>query len=92
MINVTFPGVWSTSDDTSIHIRSRAPSYTFTISASPQLSVSQGAPALDQPGAEGDWEMIDTISPVMTHGARNWIRDLAREVKRSGINASDVDT
>ncbi|HEU0139701.1 MAG TPA: hypothetical protein VFQ79_08325 [Bryobacteraceae bacterium] len=42
MINVTFPGVWCTSDGGSIHIRSRAPSYTFTISASPQLSVSQG--------------------------------------------------
>jgi hypothetical protein len=88
MINVTFPGVWSTSDGGEIHIRSRAPSYTFTISASPQLSVSQGTPALDQPGAEGDWEMIDTISPVMTHGARNWIRDLAREFKQSGIDAS----
>jgi hypothetical protein len=88
MINVTFPGVWSTSDGGSIHIRSRAPSYTFTIAASPQLSISQGAPPLDQPGAEGDWEMIDTISPVMTHGARNWIRDLAREFKQAGIDAS----
>jgi hypothetical protein len=73
MINVTFPGVWCTSEGYSIHIRSRPPSYTFTISASPQLRISQGAPPLDQPGAEGDWEMIDTISPVMTHGARNWI-------------------
>ncbi len=71
MISVTFPGVWCTSDGGSIHIRSRAPSYTFSISASPQLSVFQGTPALDQPGAEGDWEMIDSISPVMTHGARN---------------------
>ncbi|MCZ2076039.1 MAG: hypothetical protein LC130_13700 [Bryobacterales bacterium] len=88
MINVTFPGVWCTSDGGSIHIRSRAPSYTFTISASPQLSISQGTPPLDQPGAEGDWEMIDTISPVMSHGARNWIRDLAREFKQAGIDAS----
>jgi hypothetical protein len=88
MINITFPGVWCTSDGNSIHIRSRAPSYTFTISASPQFSISQGTPALDQPGAEGDWEMIDTISPVMTHGARNWIRDLAREFKQAGIGAS----
>jgi hypothetical protein len=88
MINVTFPGVWCTSDGSSIHIRSRAPSYTFTISASPQLSISQGTPPLDQPGAEGDWEMIDTISPVMTHGARNWIRDLACELKQAGIGAS----
>ncbi|MEB2364246.1 MAG: hypothetical protein OZ929_23160 [Bryobacterales bacterium] len=88
MINVTFPGVWCTSDGGSIHIRSRAPSYTFTISTSPQLSISQGTPPLDQPGAEGDWEMIDTISPVMSHGARNWIRDLAREFKQAGIDAS----
>jgi hypothetical protein len=88
MINVTFPGVWCTSDGGSIHIRSRAPSYTFTISASAQLSISQGTPPLDQPGAEGDWEMIDSISPVMTHGARNWIRDLAREFKQAGIEAS----
>jgi hypothetical protein len=88
MINVTFPGVWSTSDGSSIHIRSRAPSYTFTISASPQLGISHGTPALDERGAEGDWEMIDSISPVMTHGARNWIRDLAREFKQAGIAAS----
>ena len=88
MINVTFPGVWCTSDGGSIHIRSRAPSYTFSISASPQVSISQGTPPLDQPGEEGDWEMIDTISPVMTHGARNWIRDLAREFKQADIDSS----
>jgi|GEM_PF-532213 len=88
MINVTFPGVWCTSDGNSIHIRSRAPSYRFSISASPQWSISQGTPALHQAGAEGDWEMIDSISPVLTHGARNWIRDLAREFKQAGILAS----
>ncbi len=88
MINVTFPGVWCTSDGNSILIRSRAPSYVFTIVASPQLSVSQGSPPLHEPGAEGDWEMIDTISPVMTEGARNWIRDLARQFKLAGIDAS----
>ncbi len=87
-LNVTFPGVWCTSDGGSIHIRSRAPSYAFSISASPQFSISQGTPALNQTGAEGDWEMIDSISPVMTHGARNWIRDLAREFKQAGIEAS----
>ena len=88
MINVTFPGVWCTSEGNTIHIRARAPSYTFTISASPHWSISQGTPPLDQPGAEGDWEMIDSISPVMTHGARNWIRDLAREFTQAGIGAS----
>jgi hypothetical protein len=88
VINVTFPGVWCTSGGGSIHIRSRAPGYTFTISASPQLSILQGTPALHQPGAEGDWEVIDTIAPVMTHGVRNWIRNLAREFKQAGIGAS----
>jgi hypothetical protein len=88
MINVTFPGVWCTSDGNSIRIRSRAPNYTFTISTSAQLSVMQGTPPLYQAGAEGDWEMIDSISPVMTHGARNWLRDLASEFQRAGITAS----
>jgi hypothetical protein len=88
MINVTFPGVWCTSDASSINIRSRAPSYTFSISASSQMSITQGTPPLDQLGTEGDWEMIDTISPVMTHGARNWLRDLAREFRLAGIDAS----
>ena len=88
MINVTFPGVWCTSEGNAIHVRSRAPSYTFTISSSSHWSISQGTPPLDQPGAEGDWEMIDTIAPVMTQGARNWIRDLAREFKQAGIGTS----
>ncbi|MEB2363790.1 MAG: hypothetical protein OZ929_20815 [Bryobacterales bacterium] len=88
MINVTFPGVWCTSDGNSIHIRSRAPGFRFSIQTSPQFSVYQGTPALHEAGAEGDWEMIDTIAPVMTHGARNWIRDLAREFKEAGIDAS----
>jgi hypothetical protein len=88
MINVTFPGVWCTSDGNTLHLRSRAPSYAFSISTSAQFSVFHGTPPLNQPGAEGDWEMIDSISPVMTHGARNWIRDLAREFKQAGIEAS----
>jgi hypothetical protein len=88
MINVTFPGVWCTSDGGSIHIRSRAPSFRFSIQTSAQFSVYQGTPALYQAGSEGDWEMIDSISPVMTHGARNWIRDLASECKEAGIQAS----
>jgi hypothetical protein len=88
MINVTFPGVWCTSDGNTIHLRSRAPSYAFAISTSAQFSVFHGSPPLGQPGAEGDWEMIDSISPVMTRGVRNWIRDLAREFKQAGISAT----
>jgi hypothetical protein len=32
--------------------------------------------------------MIDTISPVMTQGARNWIRDQASQLHQAGILAS----
>ena len=43
---------------------------------------------LGTPGNEGDWEMIDSVSPVMTEGARMWIRDLAREFQQADVNAS----
>ena len=39
-------------------------------------------------GADGDWEMIDAVSPVMTEGARKWIRDLAGQFHSAGIKAS----
>lgn len=39
-------------------------------------------------GAEGDWELIDAVSPVMTEGARRWIRDLAGQFQLAGIVAS----
>jgi hypothetical protein len=39
-------------------------------------------------GADGDWEMIDAVSPVMTEGARKWIRDIAGQFQAAGINAS----
>ena len=32
--------------------------------------------------------MIDAISPVMTEGARRWIRDLAGQFQAAGIKAS----
>ena len=35
-------------------------------------------------GTEGDWELLDSVSPVMTEGARKWIRDLARPVRGGG--------
>jgi hypothetical protein len=88
MLNVTFPGVWCTSSAGGINIRSRAPGYTFSITTSTNLSVVQGTPSLSTPGTEGDWEMIDTISPVMTQGARNWIRNLSSQLHQAGIPAS----
>jgi hypothetical protein len=39
-------------------------------------------------GADGDWEMIDAVSPVMTEGARKWIRDLAGQFQAAGVKAS----
>ena len=39
-------------------------------------------------GAEGSWEMIDGISPVMTEGARRWIKDLAGRFQAAGIKVS----
>ena len=39
-------------------------------------------------GDEGDWELIDSVSPVMTEGARRWIKDLAAEFHTAGILAS----
>ena len=88
MHNVTFPGVWCTSSGGTISIRSRAPSYFFTISTSANLTATQGSPSHSTPGLEGDWEMIDAISPVMTQGTRNWIRDLATRFRQAGIQAS----
>ncbi|HZT29401.1 MAG TPA: hypothetical protein VFA33_05935 [Bryobacteraceae bacterium] len=43
---------------------------------------------LGTPGDEGDWELIDSVSPVMTEGARKWIKDLATEFAAAGILAS----
>ena len=88
ILNVTFPGVWCTSNGGTISIRSRAPGHVFTISTSTNLVVTKGSPSLSTQGAEGDWEMIDTIAPVMTRGVRNWIRDLATEFRQAGIQAS----
>jgi len=43
---------------------------------------------LGEVGTEGDWELIDSVSPVMTEGARKWIRNLAAEFAAAGILAS----
>ncbi|MCL4486934.1 MAG: hypothetical protein M1570_02230, partial [Chloroflexi bacterium] len=43
---------------------------------------------LHDAGTEGDWELIDSVSPVMTEGARKWIKDLAAEFAAASIPAS----
>ncbi|MBS1853882.1 MAG: hypothetical protein JST11_00840 [Acidobacteria bacterium] len=43
---------------------------------------------LGEAGTEGDWELIDSVSPVMTEGARKWIKDLASQFAAAGILAS----
>ena len=43
---------------------------------------------LEDAGTEGDWELIDSVSPVMTEGARKWIRDLASQFAAAGMLAS----
>ena len=92
-VNGMFAGVWS--DDgfgtsTTLRVQSKAPSYTFTglaVSApnSVTLTLSDHMAAV---GAEGDWEILDSASPVMTEGARRWVRDLASQFVAAGITAS----
>ena len=92
-VNGMFSGVWADDNfgsSTTLRIQSKAPSDTFT-------GVSVGAPNsvtltladhLGVAGTEGDWELLDTVSPVMTEGARRWIRDLASQFAAAGILAS----
>ena len=92
-INGMFAGVWADDNfgtSTTLRIQSKAPSWTFPeISVGPSNSVTMMLTNnLGTSGNEGDWEMVDSVSPVMTEGARMWIRDLAREFQQAGINAS----
>ena len=92
-VNGMFSGVWADDNygsSATLRIQSKAPSWTYpAISVSAPNSVTMTLTThLDQPGTEGDWEMIDSVSPVMTEGARMWIRDLASEFRRAGIKAS----
>jgi hypothetical protein len=92
-LNGTFAGVWADDNfgtSSTLRIQSKAPSWTFP-------SISVGAPNsvtltltsnLGTAGDEGDWELIDSVSPVMTEGARKWIRDLAGQFQSAGIKAS----
>ena len=92
-INGMFSGVWADDNyesSTTLRIQSKAPSWIFTgLAVSDPNSVTL---TLDDhmgtAGTEGEWEMIDGISPVMTEGARRWIKDLAGQFQSAGIKAS----
>jgi len=92
-INGMFAGVWADDNygtSTTLCIQSKAPSWTF-IGATAAGSTSVILTLFDHladAGAEGDWELIDAVSPVMTEGVRRWIRDLAGEFAAAGIKAS----
>jgi hypothetical protein len=92
-INGMFAGVWADDNfgsSTTLRIQSKAPGYTFTgVAVSAPNSVTLTLDDhLGTPGAEGDWELVDSVSPVMTEGARRWIRDLAGQFAAAGIKAS----
>ncbi|MCC6362146.1 MAG: hypothetical protein IT165_01400 [Bryobacterales bacterium] len=92
-INGMFSGVWADDNfgtSTTLRIQSKAPSWTFTgLAVSEPNSVTLTLDdQMGAPGTEGDWEMVDSVSPVMTEGARRWIRDLAGQFQTSGIKAS----
>jgi hypothetical protein len=92
-INGMFAGVWADNNfgsSATLRIQSKAPAWSF-----PDVEVSNPNSLtltltnhLDVPGAEGDWELVDTVSPVMTEGARRWIRDLASQFAAAAILAS----
>jgi hypothetical protein len=91
-INGMFAGVWADDNfgtSTTLRIQSKAPGYTFTIAVTSAVSVSLTlTDHLGAVGTEGDWELLDSVSPVMTEGARKWIRDLAGQFQAAGIPAS----
>lgn len=92
-INGMFVGVWADDNfgtSTTLRIQSKAPAWTFPeIMVSPANSVTLTlTDNLGTAGDEGDWELIDAVSPVMTEGARRWIRDLAGQFQAAGIKAS----
>ena len=92
-INGLFVGVWADDNfgtSTTLRIQSKAPSWTFPgVAVSPPNSVTLTmTDRLGTLGAEGDWELIDAVSPVMLEPVRRWIRDLAGQFAAAGIPAS----
>jgi hypothetical protein len=92
-INGMFAGVWA--DDgfgtsTTLRIQSKAPRYVFTglaVSAPNSVTLTL-SDHMGSAGTEGGWEILDSASPVMTEGARRWIKDLASQFLAAGIKAS----
>ncbi len=92
-INGMFAGVWADNNfgsSNTLRIQSKAPSWVFTglavgLPNSVTLALSDH---MGTAGGEGTWEMIDGTSPVMTEGARRWIKDLAGQFQAAGIKAS----
>ena len=92
-INGLFVGVWADDNfgtSTTLRIQSKAPLWAFpNVAVSPPNSVTLTLTNhLGSPGAEGDWELIDAVTPVMIEPVRRWIRDLAGEFQAAGIPAS----
>lgn len=91
-VNGMFAAVWADDNfgtSTTLRIQSKAPSYTFAIAVTSAASVTLTlTDHLGVAGAEGSWELLDSVSPVMTEGARRWIKDLAGEFQAAGIPAS----
>jgi hypothetical protein len=92
-INGMFAGVWANNGfgtSPRLRIQSKAPSYTFAglaVSAPNSVTLTL-TDHMGAAGNEGDWEILDSASPVMTEGARRWIRDLAGQFAAAGIRAS----
>jgi len=85
--------VWADDNfgtSTTLRIQSKAPSWTFPgVAVSPPNSITLTlTDNLATTGAEGDWELIDAVSPVMTEGVRRWIRDLAGQFVAASVKAS----
>ena len=93
MVNGLFSGVWADDNfgsSPTVRIQSKAPSYTFTgLAVSTPNSVTLTlTDHMGSVGKEGDWQLLDSVSPVMTEGARKWILDIASQFAAAGILAS----
>ncbi len=92
-INGMFAGVWADDNfgtSATLRIQSKAPAWTFPdVAVSSPNSVTLAlTDHLGTAGTEGDWELIDAVSPVMLEPVRRWIRDLAGQFAAADIKAS----
>jgi hypothetical protein len=92
-LNAIFSSVWANDNfgtSTTLRLQSKAPSQTFAgtaVTSSAHVALTL-VDHLGVAGTEGDWELLDSVSPVMTEGARKWLRDLAGQFAAAGIPAS----